>query len=305
MGPTASGKTRLALELSERLPHLFGSVISVDSSMVYRGMDIGTAKPNLEERAKLPHHLIDIRDPSDSYSAGDFRRDALKHIENISSVGQIPLLVGGTMLYFRALQRGIADLPKADPQIRARLSQEMENLGIATLHQRLLDIDATAGARINVNDAQRIQRALELYELTGKSPSELFSINASEPLPYTIINIAICPQNRTVLHKRIAERFAKMLHEGFIAEVEELQKRSDLSSDLSALRSVGYRQAWKYLKGEISYDNMCEEAVVATRQLAKRQLTWLRSWPHVVWFYSDDRNLSQTVADYILKEMKN
>jgi tRNA dimethylallyltransferase len=304
MGPTASGKTRLAIELSERLPEFFNSVISVDSGMVYRGMDIGTAKPSLEERAKLPHHLIDIRDPSDSYSAGDFRRDALEHIAKIHTAEKVPLLVGGTMLYFRALQRGIADLPKADPKIRARLSQEMESLGIATLHRRLLDIDAKAGARISVNDVQRIQRALELYELTGKPPSQLFTENAVSALPYPIINIAIYPKDRSILHKRITERFADMLKHGFIAEVEALLARQDLSLDLPSLRAVGYRQVCKYLKGDFSYEKMSEEVVIATRQLAKRQFTWLRSWPNVTWFDSDDRNLSQIVAHYISKELK-
>jgi tRNA dimethylallyltransferase len=286
MGPTSSGKTRLAIELVQQLPC---DIISVDSGMIYRGMDIGTAKPTPEEQKIAPHRLIDVCDPSETYSAGQFREDAIKEIEDILSHGRIPLLVGGTMLYFKALQQGLAELPMADPEIRKKISAEAEQIGWQELHKKLESIDPIAAERINQNDAQRIQRALEIYAITGLPMTELLSAKNMQPLPYPIINIAIKTE-RNILHERIEQRFQQMLKNGFIEEVEQLFKRGDLHPDLPSIRAVGYRQVWQYLSGEINYAEMQEKAIIATRQLAKRQLTWLRTWPNLNWFDNEDIN---------------
>ena len=274
MGPTASGKTDLALRLAS---DFLCEIISVDSALVYRGMDIGTAKPDKETLRRVPHRLIDICDPSEPYSAARFREDALREMTKISSAGKIPLLVGGTMLYFRTLQRGISALPGADSALRLRLEAEAAQLGWAALHARLAEVDAEAASRIHPNDPQRIQRALEVYQLTGRSMSNHFHAQQREVLPYRLIKIAVVPQQRKVLHQRIEQRFQNMLKQGFVDEVKQLFQRNDLNAELPAMRAVGYRQAWAYLHGEYDYQTMVQRAIIATRQLAKRQLTWLRA----------------------------
>lgn len=288
IGPTASGKTDLALELVRRLPC---EIISVDSTMVYRGMDIGSAKPSIETRLATPHRLIDIRDPSDAYSAAQFRADALHEMSEITTAGQIPLLVGGTMLYFRALEHGLTPLPQADPVVRARLAAEAEQQGWAGLHSRLTMLDPVLARRIHPNDPQRIQRALEIIELTGQPPTELFATGIASSLPYHLIKLVISPADRTLLHQRIATRLIRMLEEGLVEEVEVLYNRGDLGLQTPALRAVGYRQVWQYLSGTINFATMQERAIVATRQLARRQLTWLRPEPVTQWFESTDPDL--------------
>ena len=274
MGPTASGKTDLAIALRQTLPV---EVISVDSALIYKGMDIGTAKPSQAELALAPHCLIDILDPAESYSAMNFRADALKEMADITASGRIPLLVGGTMLYYKALIEGLSPLPSADPSIRAEIEQRAEQQGWATLHQELLKIDPVAGTRINPNDSQRINRALEVFYITGKTMTEL-TAEQGESLPYDVLQFAIAPQERAVLHERIEQRFHKMIALGFEEEVKKLYERSDLHIDLPSIRCVGYRQIWEYLQGEISLDEAIFKGICATRQLAKRQITWLRSW---------------------------
>jgi tRNA dimethylallyltransferase len=275
MGPTASGKTDLAVALTEHLPF---DIVSVDSAMVFRGMDIGTAKPDAEVLARAPHRLIDILDPSESYSAARFRDDALREIRAIHAAGRIPLLVGGTMMYFRALQQGLAELPSADPATRARIETQAAAEGWEALHGRLQAIDPAAAARIHPNDPQRLQRALEVYELTGLPLSKWLARGAEEPFPYRAVELVVMPAEREVLRRRIAGRFEAMLYAGFMDEVEGLFRRGDLSPELPSIRCVGYRQAWGYLAGDYDADTMAEKAVAATRQLAKRQLTWLRQW---------------------------
>jgi tRNA dimethylallyltransferase len=274
MGPTASGKTALACALREQFPL---ELISVDSALVYRGMDIGTAKPDVAMLARHPHALIDIRDPADPYSAADFRADACAAMQQIGSRGHIPLLVGGTGLYFRALQQGLSALPEAAPAIRQRLSGEAAVDGWPALHARLARVDPTAAARIGCNDAQRLQRALEVIELTGKPLSALQGAASGARLPWRVLKLALVPGERSLLHARIAERLAGMLAEGFLDEVRALRARADLHADLPAMRAVGYRQAWEYLDGTTDEASFRDKAVFATRQLAKRQLTWLRS----------------------------
>lgn len=282
MGPTASGKTALALELAEK--HNC-EIISVDSALIYRGMDIGSAKPSADELARGPHRLIDIRDPSESYSAADFRADAIAQIEEIVSMGKTPVLVGGTMMYFKALLEGLSPLPSADEAIRAEIQAEADEKGWEALHDQLREIDPVSAERIHPNDPQRLSRALEVYRISGKSMTELTQTK-SAPLPYDVVQFAIAPRERKVLHDLIAQRFAIMLKQGFIEEVTELKARGDLHLDLPSMRCVGYRQCWQYLDGEFDYDTMVEKAVAATRQLAKRQLTWLRSWPELNWLES-------------------
>lgn len=277
MGPTAAGKTALALELRTRLPV---ELVSVDAAQVYRGMDIGTAKPSLEERARAPHRLIDIRDPADIYSAAQFRADALREIADITASGRVPLLVGGTMFYFRALESGLSALPSADPGLRQRLAAEAAVLGWPALHARLAGYDPASAARIGPQDAQRVQRALEIVELTGRTRGELGS--AVEPPGYRFIKLVLWPTDRAALHRRIAERYQLMLNQGLIAEVEVLYRRGDLAPALPSVRTVGYRQAWAYLSGALNYQEMVEKSIIATRQLAKRQLTWLRADPDAV-----------------------
>ncbi|KZC17479.1 tRNA (adenosine(37)-N6)-dimethylallyltransferase MiaA [Rhodanobacter sp. FW510-R12] len=274
MGPTASGKTALACELSERFPL---DLVSVDSALVYRGMDIGTAKPDPATLARYPHALVDIRDPGQPYSAADFRADALPVMQRISARGRVPLLVGGTGLYFRALQQGLSDLPEADPATRARLAAEAGQLGWPAMHVRLARLDPVAAGRIGCNDVQRLQRALEVIELTGRPLSELQRGGAAMHFPWRVLKLALLPADRQVLHDRIARRFDAMLAEGFLDEVRALRARGDLHADLPAIRAVGYRQAWEHLDGQTDAAGFRDRAIFATRQLAKRQITWLRS----------------------------
>ncbi|MFD1804633.1 tRNA (adenosine(37)-N6)-dimethylallyltransferase MiaA [Mixta tenebrionis] len=293
MGPTASGKTALAIRLRDHLPV---ELISVDSALIYRGMDIGTAKPGAEELALAPHRLLDIRDPSEAYSAADFRRDALAEMADIVSQGRIPLLVGGTMLYFKALLEGLSPLPSADPEVRKRIEQMAREQGWEALHRQLCEIDPIAGARIHPNDPQRLSRALEVFFISGKTLTELTK-TAGDALPYDVVQFAIAPASREVLHQRIALRFEQMLASGFEAEARALFARGDLHTDLPSIRCVGYRQMWSYLEGEIPYDEMVYRGICATRQLAKRQMTWLRGWQHVHWLDSDrpDQSLRQVL----------
>lgn len=302
MGPTASGKTELAVKLVQQLPC---DIISVDSAMVYRGMDIGTAKPDASILSMAPHRLIDIRDPREPYSAADFCADATLAIEQILQKGRIPLLVGGTMLYFRALQQGLSDLPSADPEIREQIEQEAQRLGWPALHQRLQAIDPISAARIHPNDPQRLQRALEVYAVSGKTMTQHCDTGVSGALAHPWVNIAVAPADRTLLRQRIAERFMHMLEQGFIEEVKKLYVRGDLSPALASIRAVGYRQAWKYLEGQCTYEEMIEFAVIASRQLAKRQLTWLRRWPDLHWFEATDPLLSQKVLSFLRGFDKN
>jgi tRNA dimethylallyltransferase len=281
MGPTAAGKTALALALAERLPV---EIVSVDASQVYRGLDIGTAKPSREEQERFPHRLIDIRDPGEAYSAAEFRLDALREIEQIAGAGRVPLLVGGTMFYFRALEFGLTDLPSADPATRARIAAEARSAGWAALHARLSARDPESGARIHPNDPQRIMRALEIIELTGQTPSERRNALPVSPAPYEFIKLAIVPSSRAELHARIDARYRDMLAQGLVEEVDALRQRGDLHLDLPSMRTVGYRQAWEYLTGTINYSEMTARALAASRQLAKRQLTWLRGYPGVTFF---------------------
>ena len=274
MGPTASGKTALACALSERFPL---DLVSVDSALVYRGMDIGTAKPDPATLARHPHALVDIRDPGQPYSAADFRADALPVMQRISAQGRVPLLVGGTGLYFRALQQGLSDLPEADPATRARLAAEAQQLGWPALHARLAALDPAAAGRIGCNDVQRLQRALEVIELTGRPLSELQRGGTAARFPWRVLKLALLPTDRRVLHERIARRFDTMLAEGFLDEVRALRAPGDLHADLPAIRAVGYRQAWEHLDGQTDAATFRDRAIYATRQLAKRQITWLRS----------------------------
>jgi tRNA dimethylallyltransferase len=296
MGPTASGKTQLAIDLLQSFPF---EIISVDSAMVYRDMNIGTAKPSADILKSAPHRLIDFRDPSDAYSAADFRQDALREIKDIFSRGKIPLLVGGTMLYFRVLQQGLSDLPSANVEVRERLSKEAEKHGWPFLHDKLTLVDPSAALRIHPNDAQRIQRALEVYEISGKNLTT-WQQESGDVLEYfQMINIAIAPNDRAILHERIAQRFEKMLEEGLVLEVKKLMARGDLDLNTPSMRSVGYRQVWDYLQNKLTYDEMRERGIIATRQLAKRQLTWVRSWPELKWFDSEVSDLKEQVARYL------
>ena len=274
MGPTASGKTDLAIQLRQQLPV---EVISVDSALIYRGMDIGTAKPSKAELALAPHRLIDICDPAESYSAANFRTDALREMQEISAQGKIPLLVGGTMLYYKALLEGLSPLPSADEKVRSEIEAKAALIGWAGLHQELSKIDPISAQRINPNDSQRINRALEVFYLTGKTLTEL-TAQKGEALPYNILQFAIAPEQREVLHLRIEQRFHKMIELGFQQEVEKLYRCPDLNENLPSIRCVGYRQMWEYLRGDYDHNEMVFRGICATRQLAKRQITWLRGW---------------------------
>jgi tRNA dimethylallyltransferase len=278
MGPTACGKTAAALALARQVPC---EIISVDSALVYRGMDIGTAKPSPAERAAVPHHLIDILDPSESYSAMQFRADALRLVDEIHGRGKLPLLVGGTMLYFKALRDGLDALPQADAGVRARLDEEAARHGMPALHARLAQIDPPTAARLKPNDSQRIQRALEIFQLTGQPMSQLLAKLPRAALPFDLLPVSLEPSERHVLHDRIAQRFNAMLDapDGLIEEVRRLRARGDLHPGLPAMRCVGYRQTWDYLDGLYDFKTLREKGLAATRQLAKRQLTWLRSMP--------------------------
>ncbi|MBT8054366.1 MAG: tRNA (adenosine(37)-N6)-dimethylallyltransferase MiaA [Xanthomonadales bacterium] len=281
MGPTASGKTQLAIELCKRFPV---DIISVDSALVYRGMDIGTAKPDAGTLRQAPHALIDIREPEEAYSAADFRQDALAEMEKISSRGRIPLLAGGTMLYFKALARGLAVLPSADAAVRKSIEQQALDAGWPAMHSRLAELDPEAARRIHPNDPQRISRALEVIELTGRKLSELQREQKQQPLSYQVLRLVVCPEPRAVLHERIEQRFGLMLQQGFLDEMKTLRKRPGLAREMPSMRCVGYRQAWSFLEGEIDQEEMVRRAVAATRQLAKRQLTWLRRETSALWY---------------------
>lgn len=292
MGPTASGKTDLAIALRDHYPV---ELISVDSALVYRGMDIVSAKPDAETLAKAPHRLIDIRDPADAYNVGDFVRDARREMAEITASGRIPLLVGGTMLYFRALLDGLAELPPSDPAIRAQVEADAKAMGWPAMHARLAALDPVSAGRIHPNHSQRIQRALEVCLVTGRPFSRLLedqqgSEGSVPPITkdYDVLQIAIAPHNRALLHQRIEQRFALMLENGGLDEVRELFQRGDLNPDMPSIRAVGYRQAWEYLNGEVDYDQMIQKGEAATRQLAKRQLTWLRGWSELNWVQTDN-----------------
>ncbi len=283
MGPTASGKTALAINLRKTLPV---ELISVDSALIYQGMDIGTAKPTSEELAQAPHRLLDMLDPAQAYSAADFRRDALKEMAEITASGRIPLLVGGTMLYFKALLEGLSPLPSANADIRARIEQQAAEQGWDALHRELQEIDPVAARRIHPNDPQRLSRALEVFFISGKTLTELTQ-TSGEALPYQVHQFAIAPASRELLHQRIEQRFHQMLASDFEAEVRALFARGDLHTDMPSIRCVGYRQMWSYIEGEISHDEMVYRGICATRQLAKRQITWLRGWDGVHWLDSE------------------
>lgn len=280
MGPTASGKTGLAIELARALPV---EIVSVDSALVYREMDIGTAKPSPALRAEVPHHLVDLVDPAESYSAGRFRRDALAAMAAIRARGRVPLLTGGTMMYFRALQRGLAELPPADPALRAQLDRQAAAHGWPALHARLAAVDPAAAARIQPGDSQRIQRALEVWQLVGRPLSELQAAEDSTLEGWRLLKLALAPPDRAALHARIEQRFRDMMAAGLLAEVERLHARGDLHAGLPSIRAVGYRQLWRHVAGECELDSAVADAITATRRLAKRQMTWLRAEPELHW----------------------
>ncbi|ADE11617.1 tRNA (adenosine(37)-N6)-dimethylallyltransferase MiaA [Sideroxydans lithotrophicus] len=327
MGPTASGKTGVAIELVKHLPV---ELISVDSALVFRDMDIGTAKPDAATLARAPHHLIDIIDPTEAYSAAAFRHDALRLMADITARGKIPLLVGGTMLYFKALREGLSPLPQADAEVRIKLDEIIAQHGIEHLHARLAEVDAETAARLHATDTQRIQRAMEIYLVSGQpmsvlikkspspQPSDETTSHSTKPasgqvagypegrgsqfagdLPYRILSIALIPSDRAVLHQRIATRFADMLQQGLVAELRGLRAKYPLHRDMTSMRCVGYRQAWEYLESEITESELLEKGIAATRQLAKRQLTWLRSTPDIIELDCLAPDLAQTVLDVI------
>jgi tRNA dimethylallyltransferase len=298
MGPTASGKSALAVQLAHALN---GEIISVDSALVFKGMDIGTAKPTLTERQGIIHHLIDIIDPSEVFSTGQFRQKALALMADISQLGKLPILVGGTMLYFNALTAGLAVLPPANALIRTQLEQDLIELGKEALHQRLALVDPIAAARIHPNDPQRVQRALEVYAISGKSLTSFFTAEPAQILPYQVTKLIIAPSDRKVLHEVIAQRFMLMLAQGFMDEVEGLYQRGDLNDTMPAIRAVGYRQAWSYLQGDIDKATLIETAIIATRQLAKRQFTWLRKETDALCFETGQADLLTEVLAALAK----
>lgn len=293
MGPTASGKTALAMALQEALPC---DIVSVDSALIYRDMNIGTAKPTADELAKFPHRLINLRDASESYSAADFCHDALAEISEIRSRNRIPLLVGGTMMYFKSLIEGISPLPTANAEIRKAIESEAAEKGWQSLHEKLAEVDPVSAKRIHQNDPQRLTRAIEVYRITGNTLTQLTEIKGDK-LTGNILQLAITPQERSTLHERISLRYQQMIDMGFEAEVIQLRARGDLHQNLPSIRCVGYRQMWQYLDGEFDHDEMIFRGVCATRQLAKRQLTWLRNWPDLHWLTTDDdTNLAQVLT---------
>ncbi len=296
MGPTAAGKTDLAVALQQSLDC---ELISVDSALIYKGMDIGTAKPTVQELQRTPHRLIDILEPTEAYSAAHFRHDALLAMAEITAAGKVPLLVGGTMLYFRALEHGLADLPAANEQVRACLDAEIERYGLAAMHQKLQQVDPDSATRIHPNDPQRIQRALEVYELSGKTMTELHAKAVKNKLPYRVAKIIVAPQDRCILHQRIEKRFKRMMEKGFVDEVAGLRQRGDLGLNLPSMRAVGYRQVWEYLDGQYDYDETLQKGIVATRQFAKRQLTWLRAEQGAKWLEGESPNLLEQALKYI------
>ena len=295
MGPTAAGKTDLAVNLVRRLPC---SIVSVDSAMIYRGMDIGTAKPGPEVLAQAPHRLIDILDPSESYSTARFRADALEAMAAITAAGRIPLLVGGTMLYFRGLQQGLAALPDADPRVRQGLLEEARQLGWAALHQRLARLDPATAAQVHPKDPQRIQRALEVHAISGEPMSVLIRRTQGQGavLPYRLLKLVRAPADRQTLHGRIERRFRGMVEQGLVGELESLWSRGDLLEDLPAMRCVGYRQVLKFILGGYNFDEMLHRGIIATRQLAKRQMTWLRAETDGHWLTDDQTALERALA---------
>ena len=297
MGPTACGKTDLAVHLMAHLPC---EIVSVDSALVYRGMDIGTAKPDAATLARAPHQLIDIVEPTEAYSAARFQADALRLMAEITARGRIPLLVGGTMLYFKALKEGLDALPEADPELRAEIEARAAERGWPALHAELARLDPATAARLKPNDAQRIERALEVCYLSGQPMSALFAEQKAEPPPYRLIEIALIPSDRAALHARINARFRAMLDAGFVDELRRLRERYALNAELPAMRCVGYRQAWQFLEGEIDAAALYETGAAATRQLAKRQLTWLRSWQGAAVFDCLRPDLAEAVAGYLV-----
>ena len=293
MGPTASGKTALAMALYDALPC---DIISVDSALVYRDMDIGTAKPTEKELQQYPHALIDLLDASESYSAADFCRDALKQIAISRANNRIPVLVGGTMMYFKSLIEGISPLPEANQEIRKAIETEAATLGWPAMHEQLATFDPVSAERIHANDSQRISRAIEVFRITGNTLTQLSQLKGDK-LEGNVLQFAISTTERSELHERIALRFNQMIDLGFEKEVVKLKERGDLHEDMPAIRCVGYRQMWQYLNDECSHDEMVFRGICATRQLAKRQLTWLRSWPDLHWLTTnDERNLSKVLS---------
>lgn len=300
MGPTAAGKTALALAIAQEIPV---EIISVDSALVYKGMDIGTAKPNYAERTAVPHHLIDIIEPTEVYSVGQFRDDALRLMHDITERGKLPLLVGGTMLYFNSLQRGLASLPPANSEVRQRLEKQSSEFGLTFLHQQLEQVDPDSARRIRPTDPQRLQRALEVYELTGRPMSQLISETQAE-LPFRSIDIVLAPFQRKVLHQRIAARYQDMMTNGFLDEVRQLKARGDCHAGLPAIRAVGYRQAWMHLDGLIDEATFIDKAIIATRQMAKRQITWLRAQKAATWFDSGEALPVSSVMAFIAQQLQ-
>jgi tRNA dimethylallyltransferase len=296
MGPTCSGKTDLAVKLVQAFPF---EIVSVDSAMVYRGMDIGTAKPDAATLARAPHRLIDICDPADTYSAARFRLDALREMQSIQAAGRIPLLVGGTGLYFRALERGLAELPAADPAVRARLNAEADRLGWPAMHRRLAAIDPESAARLHPNDSQRLQRALEVFELSNVSLSDWLARKTELALPYRVIKTILAPRDRELLYVRVEQRFLQMLTAGLVEEARALFKRPELSPDLASVRMVGYCEVWRFLKGQIDHAEMVRQAVQSTRRLAKRQLTWFRAEQQARYFDAAHPELFTQVVEHL------
>lgn len=296
MGPTASGKTDLGIELVKHHPF---EIISVDSALVYKHMNIGTAKPTAEELAIAPHQLIDILDPAQSYSTASFRADALAAMADIHARNKIPLLIGGTMLYHRSLLYGLSELPEADKAIRNRLEEESRLYGAEYMHQKLSEIDPLAARKIHPNDPQRIQRALEVYEISGKTMTQLQQDNQAEALPWDVYKIVVAPRSRELLRERIAIRFRQMIAQGFIEEVQALHERGDLDLSMPSMRAVGYRQVWEYLEGKMDREQMIERGITITRQFAKRQMTWLRREEDALWVATEDNNRYQQVLEYL------
>lgn len=300
MGPTGSGKTEAAVNLRSLFPV---EIISVDAAQVYRGLDIGTAKPSLVIRARAPHRLIDICDPAETYSAARFCEDALREMASITAAGRVPLLVGGTIFYFHALEYGLSELPQADPEVRRRIAEEAGRVGWDLLYARLERLDPISAAAIHPRDRQRIQRALEVIELTGQVVSELKRHDVPDPLSYRLVKLAITPKARADLHARIEHRFAQMLNEGFVEEARVLFARTDIPVGAPALRTVGYRQAGEYFTGKTSYNKMIIHVNAATRQLAKRQLTWLRHYDGVQWFDSDSKDFVDEITSFVRQSL--
>ncbi|EUC68633.1 tRNA dimethylallyltransferase [Alcanivorax sp. 97CO-5] len=314
MGPTCSGKTALAIEAAQTLPI---DIINVDSALVYKGLNIGAARPTEEELALAPHRLLGFRDLTEPYSAADFRADALKHIEQIHNNGKLPLLVGGTVLYFKALVEGLAPLPEADPMVRAEIAALADAQGWPAVHQALAEVDPVTAARLKPTDKQRLQRALEVFRLTGRPLAAFHAehdktltksrdgLSQFSGLPYPVLSTALAPQDRAWLHEQIALRFRAMLNSGLQEEVEALRQQPQLNADLPGIRAVGYRQMWEYLDGMYGYDSMVERGIIATRQLAKRQFTWLRKWPELQWFDSNDRSQRDALFGLLAKNCKS